>query len=98
MLRLGIQPSNPDLLYAFVTTGPGSLQGVYRLDGVTQAWKSVSAVPNVLPGGQGAYDLTIAVDPADANLIYLGGDRMETPHGEDRFGAAVSSPAAPPIE
>jgi hypothetical protein len=39
----------------------------------------VTAVPNVLPGSQGEYDLTVAVDPANANLIYLGGDRMTTP-------------------
>ncbi len=78
-IALAAQPNNSNLLYAFVTTTTGSLQGVYRLDGVTQAWKPVKGVPNVLPGGQGAYDLTIAVDPTDANLVYLGGDRMDTP-------------------
>lgn len=78
-IALAVQPDKPDRVYAFVTTSSGSLQGVYRLDGVTQAWKRVEAVPNVLPGGQGAYDLTIVVDPADADLIYLGGDRMDAP-------------------
>jgi photosystem II stability/assembly factor-like uncharacterized protein len=78
-IALGVQPDNPNLVYAFVTTTPGALQGVYRLDGVTQDWKPVDAVPDVLPGGQGSYDLTIAVDPGDANLIYLGGDRMDAP-------------------
>jgi len=78
-IALGLQTDNPDRVYAFVTTGSGKLQGVYRLDGVQQKWKRVSAVPDVLPGGQGSYDLTIAVDPHDANLIYLGGDRMNTP-------------------
>jgi photosystem II stability/assembly factor-like uncharacterized protein len=78
-VALGVQSNNPQRVYAFVTTVDGAFQGVYRLDGVTQAWKTVSAVPTVLPGGQGSYDLTIAVDPADANLIYLGGDRMEEP-------------------
>lgn len=78
-IALALQPDEPNLLYAFVTTSSGSLQGVYRLDGVTQGWKAISGVPNVLPGGQGAYDLTAVVDPADANLIYLGGDRMDAP-------------------
>jgi hypothetical protein len=78
-IALGVQPDKPNLVYAFVTTGDGHLQGVYRLDGVTQAWKRVNGVPDVLPGGQGSYDLTIAVDPVNANLIYLGGDRMEQP-------------------
>ncbi len=78
-IALGVQPTNPDRVYAFVTTGPGALRGLFRLDGIGQAWKNVSAVPNVLPGGQGAYDLTIAVDPADPDIVYLGGDRMDSP-------------------
>jgi photosystem II stability/assembly factor-like uncharacterized protein len=78
-VALGVQSSQSELVYAFVTTTAGALQGVYRLDGVAQAWKTVNAAPNVLPGGQGSYDLTIAVDPVDANLIYLGGDRMAQP-------------------
>jgi photosystem II stability/assembly factor-like uncharacterized protein len=78
-VALAVQPGNTNLVYAFVTTASGSLQGVYRLDGVTNTWKAVAAVPNVLPGGQGSYDLTIAVDPTDANLVYLGGDRMDAP-------------------
>ena len=32
-----------------------------------------------LPGSQGLYDLTIAVDPTDIGLVYLGGDRMDAP-------------------
>jgi hypothetical protein len=78
-IALGVQPDKQNLIYAFVTTAAGALQGVYRLDGVTQGWKRVNAVPNVLPGGQGSYDLSIAVDPVNPNLIYLGGDRMDQP-------------------
>ena len=78
-IALAVQSTNPSLVYAFVADGGGALKGVFRLDGVTKAWKTVSAVPQVLPGGQGSYDLTIAVDPVDANLIYLGGDRMTSP-------------------
>ena len=78
-IALGVQSNNPNLVYAFVTKGNGALQGVYRLEGVKQKWKRIDGIPNVLPGGQGSYDLTIAIDPLDANLIYLGGDRMDTP-------------------
>src|SRR4029078_13379292 len=53
----------------------GSLQGVYRRDVMTGAWTSISGAPALLPGSQGDYDLCIAVDPANANRIYLGGDR-----------------------
>jgi photosystem II stability/assembly factor-like uncharacterized protein len=78
-ITVGVQADNTNLVYAFATTGQGALQGLYRLDDVAQAWQTVNGVPNVLPGGQGAYDLTLAVDPADANLIYLGGDRIDQP-------------------
>lgn len=78
-IAVGVQPTNPNLVYAFVTTVSGALRGLFRLDGIAQAWKSVSAVPNVLPGGQGAYDLDIVVDPVDAGIVYLAGDRMDSP-------------------
>jgi photosystem II stability/assembly factor-like uncharacterized protein len=78
-IALGVQPTNPNLIYAFVATQSGALHGVFRLDGVSQRWKAVNNIPDVLPGGQGVYDLTMAVDPADPDLIYLGGDRMDAP-------------------
>jgi hypothetical protein len=78
-VALGVQTANPNLVYAFVARQDGALHGVYRLDGIASSWKAVANAPNVLPGSQGSYDLTIAVDPANANLIYLGGDRMTTP-------------------
>ncbi len=78
-IALGVQPDNPDLVYAFVTRSSGTLRGLFRLDGVAQPWRGVTNVPDVLPGGQGAYDLTIAVDPGDADSVYLGGDRTDAP-------------------
>jgi hypothetical protein len=77
-IALGVQPTNPDVVYALVATTGGALSGVYRLDGAAGAWKKIANPPDVLPSddgvsGQGDYDLAIAVDPADANLIYLGG-------------------------
>lgn len=78
-VALGAQRDNPNVIYAFVTKAGGALHGVFRLDGVGNAWKTVSSVPEVLPGSQGTYDLTIAVDPVNINLIYLGGDRTESP-------------------
>ena len=73
-IALGAQPDNPNVLYAFVATSAGALHSVQRLDGAGGAWRGVSGVPAVLPGKQGSYDLCIAVDPNNANRIYLGGD------------------------
>ncbi len=77
-VALGVQPDNPNVLYAVVANTNGSLNGVRRLDGVAGAWKTVASPPAFLPldssgGSQGDYDLCIAVDPNDATRLYLGG-------------------------
>ena len=75
-ISLAVQSDNPNVLYALVTNASWALLGVYRLDGGTGSWKTVSGVPVLLNGGQGDYDLCIVIDPNNANLIYLGGDRL----------------------
>jgi hypothetical protein len=77
-IALGVQPSNTGLVYALVANTDGALLGVYRLDGAGGAWKKIANPPDVLPvdsqgGSQGDYNLAIAVDPSDPDLIYLGG-------------------------
>lgn len=76
-IALGIQPGNPNIVYALVAGTRGTLHGLYRLDGTGQAWKPVSGLPNVLPvvkgSSQGNYDLAIAVDPEKSDIVYLGG-------------------------
>jgi photosystem II stability/assembly factor-like uncharacterized protein len=73
-VALGIQPDNPNVLYALVANSSGGLLGVYRLDGGSGPWRNISAAPNIVPGTQGDYDLCVAVDPNNVNCIYLGGD------------------------
>ncbi len=45
--------------------------------------------PRVKPGGQGAIHFAIIVDPNDANIVYVGGDRQDGPFtnslGADNF-------------
>jgi hypothetical protein len=77
-VALGVQPDNPNVLYAVVANGAGGLLGVYRLDGGSGPWKSIRGTPDLVPGKQGDYDLCIAVDPTNANRIYLGGDRTNS--------------------
>jgi photosystem II stability/assembly factor-like uncharacterized protein len=76
-ISLGVQSTNPNLVYAFVSDPNGLVLGIYRLDDPTGTWKKIANPPDVLPGdggsSQGDYDLAIAIDPADPNLIYLGG-------------------------
>jgi len=81
-IALGVQLDNPNVLYAATSgIGPtiygtlaGALSNVVRLDGAAGAWRNISGIPILCNGGQADYDLSIAVDPNNANLIYLGGD------------------------
>jgi hypothetical protein len=80
-IAMGVQPSNPNLAYALIARASnGGLLGLFRLDGVTKRWKRVKNVPDILPlqkgQSQGAYDLAIAVDPIDGDLVFLGGTRV----------------------
>ena len=78
-IALAAQPANTDVVYAYIAKTNGALDGVYRLDNAAASWSQISNPPDVLPGSQGQYDLTIAVHPTDINVVYLGGDRMTTP-------------------
>ncbi|MEK6225570.1 MAG: hypothetical protein AABM40_04660 [Chloroflexota bacterium] len=69
-VSLGVRPTDPSVLYAFVASG-NSFFGLYRLDGGTGPWRVVSGLPAM--GGQASYNLPIAVDPNNANLVYLAG-------------------------
>ncbi len=73
-IALATQRAKPSVLYALVATAAGKLNGVYRLNAAGGTWSKVSGAPAKLIGSQGDYDLCIAVDPNDANLIFLGGD------------------------
>jgi len=73
-IALAVQPNRVSRVYAYVAGADGALLGVYRLDSISGSWKKLTSVPPVLPGEQGDYNLTIAVDPLDENVIYLGGD------------------------
>jgi len=72
-IALGIRADDPNTVYALVAAhGTGTLQGLFRLDAFAGNWKTVGALPDVLPvqngQSQGDYDLAIAVDPADPAL------------------------------
>jgi hypothetical protein len=77
-ITLGVQSNNPNVVYALVARdSTGGLHGVYRLDNLAGAWKTVTSPPAVLPlsngSSQGDYDLALSVDPSNVNRVYLGG-------------------------
>lgn len=74
-IEFAFAPSDPNILYASVVNGQGSLKNVYRSDDKGVNWRIV------LPGsqsspifvGQGVYDNALTVFPEDPDRILLGG-------------------------
>ncbi|MGB1247976.1 MAG: T9SS type A sorting domain-containing protein [Chitinophagales bacterium] len=91
---VAIAPSNPDVVYASYTLSGGCLDDIWRTtDGGDNWTQIVSDVPSTqdpfrqvgdmtqgCPSntGQGWYDHTIAVNPADPNKLYIGGITLYT--------------------
>lgn len=57
------------------TVNSGVLAGVFVSSNMGSSWTAM-AVPNIHPGGQGTVNTSIAADPVNPNLVYLGGDRI----------------------
>ena len=78
---IGVTPANPDVVYFLLSNGNNEFQGLYKStnNGVSFIEKSHS--PNIMDwscdgsgtGGQAWYDLEIAVDPANEDIVYSGG-------------------------
>ncbi|MGA3087928.1 MAG: hypothetical protein ABSD75_04905 [Terriglobales bacterium] len=70
-IALAVGENDPRVVYALV--GDGTLN---RMDSDTGGnFQAVSGVPRALfAGEQGWYDLVVAVDPSNANTVYLVGD------------------------
>ena len=76
---IGVTPVNPDVVY-LVGTKNSVYEGTYKSTDAGLNWTLKSNSPNIMgygctggSGGQGWYDLAVAVDPNDANTLYVGG-------------------------
>ena len=80
-LALGVSPANPEYVYALVAATDNGLRGVYRSTNSGDSWTARATTPNLLgwaidgsdQGGQGWYDLSIAVSQSNAERLYIGG-------------------------
>ncbi len=82
---LAIAPSNPAVIYAVTVNEQEGLEGVYKSEDGGDTWeltfsgtsKNLLGLTDGNPatdiGGQGTYDLVIAVDPSDENKVVVGG-------------------------
>ena len=81
--ELAVSYNQANWVYALVAGSSGGLQGVYKStnSGTSYTMVYTSSTSNLLgwycngsdAGGQGSYDLCIAADPNNANIVYVGG-------------------------
>jgi PKD repeat protein len=76
---IAVSPANPSYVYVILTNGD-SFKGLYRSTDSGQSFSVRSTTPNIMSwgcnggdGGQAWYDLDIACDPENADLIFAGG-------------------------
>jgi photosystem II stability/assembly factor-like uncharacterized protein len=80
-IAIAVSPSDPNRLYALYSGTDSGFYGVYSSSNGGNSWTLKVDSPNMLgwntdgsgTGGQGWYDLTLKVDPLNANTLYLGG-------------------------
>ncbi len=65
-----IEPSNSPTLFAAIATAGSGLHGVYKSTDNGDTWTRTVGQPSSI--GQTNYNLTLSVDPLNANIIYLG--------------------------
>ena len=82
---IGVSPAEPDWLYVLATDDNGDVSspflGLYLSRDGGETFTLQTSWPNILgyqsdgsdDGSQAWYDLAIAVDPSDANIVYTGG-------------------------
>ena len=79
-IALAVSPNQPNWVYLLAGGGSG-LVGIYRSTNSGASYSTRTTTPNILgyetdgsgTASQAWYDLVIAADPTDANIIYTGG-------------------------
>ncbi|MBC8485913.1 MAG: PKD domain-containing protein [Bacteroidetes bacterium] len=76
---IAVTPDNPEVVYMLLTYGD-SFKGLYKSFNGGTSFSEMSTAPNIMSwgctggsGGQAWYDLDIAADPNNENIIYAGG-------------------------
>jgi len=69
-------------VYAAICTG--SLQGIFRSGDGGGSWASLDLPsPTIHPGGQAGTHLSLVASRANPNVVFIGGDRQNTPFPND---------------
>jgi len=73
---IAVAPSDPEYVYAYAANTAQELRGIYRSTDRGLNFSIISPEASDLfnpPGQQGNYNLCIAVNPSDRDIIYVGG-------------------------
>ncbi|HET6589191.1 MAG TPA: hypothetical protein VFG45_03395 [Candidatus Nitrosocosmicus sp.] len=71
-LVLDISRSQPNILYTLMSNNESVLDKFYTSHDEGNTWSRIS-LPNGDIGGQGFYNMNIAIDPSNSNIVYLSG-------------------------
>jgi hypothetical protein len=80
-VSIAVTPIAPNNVYALCSGSDHGFAGFFVSTNSGYTWQNKSNTPNILgrsvtgsdAGGQGWYDLCLAVSPIDANIVYAGG-------------------------
>jgi hypothetical protein len=83
-----------NVVYADVINTGGTLSGVFRSTNQGGSWTSLGVpAPPIYPGGQGNIHGALAADPTSPNVVFIAGDRQDSPfpntNGCTSFSASV---------
>lgn len=76
---IAVTPDDPEYVYCLLSNGD-SYKGIYRSTNGGTSFTEMSTTPNIMSwgcnggsGGQAWYDLDVAVDPENKDIVYAGG-------------------------
>lgn len=69
---LAISKSSPSTIYALMSNPANVIDKFFKSTDAGSSWNSIP-LPNGNIGGQGFYNINIAVNPKDENIVYLSG-------------------------
>ncbi len=77
-ISMAVAPASSSILYAVFTATNNTTLGIYKSTNAGTSWSSLSIPTDALTGathlaGQGWYDNAIGIDPANSNIVYVGG-------------------------
>src|SRR5262249_32647888 len=94
ILRSVHNAATTKVAYADIIKTGGTLNGVFRSTNQGGAWTSLGVPnPQIYPGGQGGIHGALVADPSNANVVFIAGDRQNSPfpnvNGCNNFSANV---------